>query len=130
MQRVIPMLAYADAPAAIEFLCQAFGFEERFRVDMPDGRVGHAEVAYRDSVVMLATAWTAAGMATARDLPGVHCQLYCYVDDVDAHYAQARAAGATVVAEPQDQSHGGRSYRAVDPEGHRWIFATRSEDSG
>ena len=68
-------------------------------MDMPDGHVGHAEVGYQDNVVMLATAWTAAGMTT-------------------------------MVAEPRDTDHGDRSYRAVDPEGRRWIFATRSEDAG
>src|SRR5215467_13299999 len=123
-QRVIPMLAYADAPAAIDFLCSAFGFEERFRMDMPDGRIGHAEVALDGHIVMLATEWTAAGMASPQNLAGVHSQLYCEVHDVDAHYEKARQAGAVVIAEPQDQPYGSRTYRAVDPEGHRWIFGS------
>ena len=57
IQRIVPYLAYADAAAAIEFLCKAFGFEERFRLPMPDGRIGHAELAYGGSVVMLASAY-------------------------------------------------------------------------
>jgi PhnB protein len=123
-QRVIPMLAYADAPAAIDFLCNAFGFEERFRMEMPDGRIGHAEVALDGHTVMLATAWTAAGMASPVKLAGVHSQLYCEVDDVDAHCESAKRAGAIVIAEPEDQPYGSRTYRAVDPEGHRWIFGS------
>jgi uncharacterized glyoxalase superfamily protein PhnB len=123
-QRLIPMLAYADAPAAIDFLCNAFGFEERFRMEMPDGRIGHAEVALDGHTVMLATAWTAAGMASPVKLAGVHGQLYCEVDDVDAHCENAKRAGAVVIAEPEDQPYGSRTYRAVDPEGHRWIFGS------
>jgi uncharacterized glyoxalase superfamily protein PhnB len=126
-QRIVPMLAYADAPAALDFLCEAFGFEVRFRMDMPDGTVGHAEVGYRGNVVMLASAWREGGLASPRELADVHAQVYCRVDDVDdvdAHWVRARAAGATLVGEPEDQRHGERSYRALDPEGHRWIFAT------
>jgi PhnB protein len=123
-QRIIPMLSYSDAPAAIEFLCTAFGFTERFRMPMPDGTVGHAELALCDNIVMLATAWTAAGMKSPRDLGGVHGQLHCTVADVDAHYAHAVSAGAIIIGEPQDQPYGERTYRAVDPEGHRWIFAS------
>jgi uncharacterized glyoxalase superfamily protein PhnB len=124
MQRLVPMLVYDDAPAALDFLCRAFGFAERFRMDMPDGTIGHAEVDLDGHVVMLATTWRAGGMASPLELPAKHCQILCYVDDVDAHHARARAAGATIVNQPTDQEHGHRSYRALDPEGHRWIFAT------
>jgi uncharacterized glyoxalase superfamily protein PhnB len=123
-QRIIPMLAYADAPAALTFLCEAFGFEERFRMAMDDGRIGHAEIGYQDNIVMLATVWREAGMASPLELSGVHSQIFCRVDNVDAHYEKARAAGATIVAQPADQPYGERMYRAVDPEGHRWIFAS------
>ena len=122
-QRIIPMLSYDDAPAAITFLCEAFGFEEIYRMDMPDGSIGHAELRHHDNILMLATTWKAAGMASPKDLAGVHGQLHIYVDDVDAHFEQARKAGATIAEEPADQFHGSRSYRAVDLEGHRWIFA-------
>ncbi len=122
--RIVPYLSYSDAPAAIEFLEKAFGFEEAFRFAMPDGSIGHAELAYGKSSVYLASAFEPFGFVSPRELTGVHCQLYCYVDDVDAHYERARAAGATIAAEPADQDHGTRIYRAIDPEGHRWIFAT------
>jgi len=123
MQRMTPMLAYDDATAAIAFLCDAFGFAERFRYEMPDGSIGHAEVGIDDEVVAVATTWKIAGMASPQSLAGVHGQVYCSVDDVDAHYARAREAGAIIIAAPEDQDHGARTYRALDPEGHRWIFA-------
>lgn len=120
-----PMLAYDDAPAALEFLCRAFGFEERFRLAMPDGSIGHAELILEGSqaCVPLATTWKDAGMASPKDLAGVHSQVSCEVTDVEAHFERARSAGATVVAPPEDQPYGARIYRAVDPEGHRWIFS-------
>jgi uncharacterized glyoxalase superfamily protein PhnB len=120
-QRIVPYLSYADAPAALTFLCRAFGFTERFRYPMPDGRIGHAEVGYQDNVVMLASAYEGFGESPL-NLPAVHAMVYCYVDDVDAHFATARDGGATIVAEPASE-HGTRMYRAMDPEGHRWIFA-------
>lgn len=122
------MLAYADAPAALEFLCRAFGFEPRFRMDMPDGTIGHAEIALGNDRVMLASVWRAGGLASACELPALHCQIYCEVDDVDAHFAQARAEGATIATPPADE-HDGRHYRALDPEGQRWIFASRRTPS-
>jgi PhnB protein len=122
-QTVFPYLAYADAPAAIGFLCRAFGFEERSRHPMPDGRVGHAELSLEGGVLMLASVFREMGFASPRELDGVHAQVYWVVEDVDAHFERARAAGATIAAEPVEE-HGSRLYRALDPEGHRWMFAT------
>ena len=76
-----------------------------------------------------ASAWEEAGQFSPLDLSGVHTVLYVHVDDVDAHCEKARAAGAIVIAEPEDQFHGARSYRAMDPEGHRWIFATQIREA-
>lgn len=128
-QRIVPMIVYHDAPAALDFLCRAFGFEERGRLTMPDGSIGHAEVAYRDGVVMVASAtdgYPDLGVPPLRPpkgAPAHHVQIRCYVDDVDAHCDRARAAGARIIVEPQDQEYGERTYRAEDPEGYRWIFA-------
>src|SRR5215475_3288799 len=124
-QRIFPMLAYDDAPAAIDFLRAAFGFKETFRMQSPDGNIGHAEMALNGNQVWLATTWKAGGLASPKDLPAMPCQLFCEVADVDAHYRQAAAAGAVVVAEPEDQPYGFRMYRAMDPEGHRWLFASK-----
>jgi PhnB protein len=123
-QRIIPYVLYEDAPAAIEFLGKAFGFEERMRMPGPDGRITHAEVGYQGNVVMLATAVEEMGHASPRDLPARHSLIVCYVDDVDAHHARAKAAGAQALSEPEDQPYGERTYRARDPEGHEWYFHT------
>ena len=127
-QRIVPYLSYADAPAAIEFLCKAFGFEETYRLEMGDGRIGHAELTLGGNVLMLASAYPEMGMQSPAELPAVHSQVQIDVDDVDAHHARARKAGATIAAEPEDQPYGDRSYRATDPEGHRWTFSTHVRD--
>jgi PhnB protein len=124
---LIPYLAYEDAPEAIDFLCLAFGFEERSRVAMPDGRVGHAELGLGDQTLFLASVYEEMGLQSPRHLAAVHAQVFCYVDDVDAHHARAAAAGATIAMAPEDQPHGDRLYRAIDPEGHRWMFASHLE---
>lgn len=126
---ISPMLVYGDAPAAIEFLCKAFGFVEEFRLPMPDGGIGHAELRYGGSVLMLATAVPAFGLLSPVSLTEHHAQLYCSVPDLDAHYEAARANGATIVSEPRLQEHGVRSYRALDLEGHRWIFGEREREA-
>ena len=128
-QRAFPYLAYADAPAAIEFLCRAFGFEERFRYPMPDGRLGHAELVLEGTVLMLASVYPEMGFASPRDLAGSHGQILWQVDDVDRHYARAREAGAVRAGEPVEE-HGSRTYRALDPEGHRWMFSTPAPEKG
>lgn len=127
-QRVIPYLAYADAPAAIEYLCDAYGFEAGTQMDMGNGVLGHAELHLQDNVVFLATAFDEMGLASPRSLSAVHGQVMVYVDDVDDHYEHARAAGAEIVEEIADQFYGDRSYRTVDPEGHQWIFTQHIRD--
>ncbi len=124
-QVIVPYLAYDDAPAAIAFLCAAFGFEETYRLEMPDGRIGHAELSYRGNALMLASSYPELGFASPAKLPSVPSQVHIDVEDVDAHCVAARAAGATIASEPHDAPHGDREYRAVDPEGHRWNFSTR-----
>jgi len=119
---IMPMLAYDDPAAAIDFLVRAFGFTERYRLDMPDGGIGHAELELEGSVLSLASAWRAGGMFPPSELKGVHCQLAVLVPDVDAHYERAREAGAVIAQPPEDQFYGYRMYRAMDLEGHRWVF--------
>lgn len=121
-QRIVPALSYDDAPAMIEFLCRAFGFVERYRLDMPDGSVGHCSLMIEGEEVTLASAYPEGGLGGPGGLPHLHASVLVYVDDVDAHYAQAAAAGATILQEPEDQFYGDRTYRAADPEGGRWWF--------
>ena len=127
-QRVIPYLAYADAPAAVEFLCRAYGFEAGVQMDMGDGVLGHAELHLDDNVVFLATAFAEIGLASPQNLSAVHGQVMVYVDNVDDHYENARAAGAEIVEEIADQFYGDRSYRTNDPEGHQWVFSQHIRD--
>ena len=124
-QTLIPYLSYQDAPAAIDFLCRAFGFEETYRLEMGDGKIGHAELDFGGNSLMLASTYPELGFQSPDALDGIHSQIHIDVDDVDAHCAHAKSQGATIAAEPSDQPHGDRIYRAVDPEGHRWIFSTR-----
>ena len=123
MAKVMPMLDYEDAGAAIDFLRRAFGFEETMRLDGDNGSIAHAELALNGASISLSTVWREGGFSTPHELGGVHSQVWCEVDDVDAHYQRARAAGAVVLNEPVNQDYGYRTYRAIDPEGHRWYFA-------
>jgi uncharacterized glyoxalase superfamily protein PhnB len=74
--------------------------------------------------IMLATTWKDGGLASPMDLPAMPYQLFVEVDDVDAHFRRAQEAGAVIIAAPEDQPYGHRTYRTLDPEGHRWIFAS------
>jgi PhnB protein len=121
-QRIIPYLTYADAPAAIEWLCRVFGFEEVRRMPVGDGRIGHAALSFGGEQVMLASVFEEAGTFSPRDLPGIHQQISVYVDDVDVHFAHVQAEGAEILAEPEDQFWGARTYWVQDLEGHRWTF--------
>ena len=131
---VIPCLRYADAPAAIRFLCDAFGFEVRASYeDETDPRiVHHAELVHGEGVVMLGSAADGRSESlyswmTPRDLGGVTGCIYMVVEDVDAHCLHARNEGAVVVAEPHDNvGYPGRGYEALDPEGNVWSFGTYS----
>lgn len=127
-QRIVPYLSYADAAAAIEWLCRVFGFEEVRRMEVGDGRIGHAALSFQGEQVMLASVFEEAGTRSPRDLEGLHQQITVYVDDVDAHFARARAEGAEVLTEPEDQFWGGRMYWAQDLEGHRWTFQQQLRD--
>ena len=128
MQAIVPALSYQDAPAAIEFLCRAFGFEELYRLEMPGGSIGHAELTYAGHTVSLATAWPQGGLGSPQDLPHLHACIQVYVDDVDAHYERAKAEGVEIIEELADQFYGDRTYRAHDLEGHRWWFHQRLRD--
>jgi uncharacterized glyoxalase superfamily protein PhnB len=119
-----PALAYDDAPAAIEWLCRAFGFEKRLVVPGKDGTVIHSELSLGPGVIMVHTSKPEAGRVSPRRLPAVAHGLSVRVDDPDAHMARARAAGAVIVQDIRDEEYGSRGYMAKDPEGHVWYFGT------
>jgi uncharacterized glyoxalase superfamily protein PhnB len=118
-----PILFYEDLAAALEWLGKAFGFETRITMPGPDGKLVHAEMQLREAVVMMGPTSEERGTRSPRDLGAVNQSLYVYVDDVDAHCARARAAGAQIVSEPEDMFWGDRMYYTVDSEGHHWNFA-------
>ncbi len=117
-----PSLTYADAPAAIEWLCRAFGFTKQFVVPGPNNRVEHSELSFGTGVVMISSPKPEHGWVSPKDLPGSAHALSIYVDDPDAHYAIAMAAGATVTRALQTEDYGARGYMVRDPEGHTWYF--------
>ena len=121
-QRIVPGLTYADAPAAIEWLCRVFGFEEVRRMEVGDGRIGYAALSFNGELITLASPFEEAGTLSPQDLAGLHQQITVFVDDVDAHFARAQAEGAEILAEPTDQFWGARNYWVQDLEGHRWTF--------
>jgi PhnB protein len=124
---VSPYLLYEDVAAALGWLAEAFGFEERLRLTTEDGTVTHAEMAVGpDGMLMLGHPGPdhrdprTTGVATAL--------AYVMVDDVDAHAERARAAGASIVREPQDEAYGHRRYDVTDLAGHTWSFAEHQRD--
>jgi len=135
-QRIVPMLAYEDTAAAIDWLEEAFGFVEHGpRYVMEDGTVGHAELELRGDIVMLATPnpdyesprthrRTCAAADRWLSNPWVIDGVLVQVDDLDAHHTRAVAAGANVIRPPEDGPEG-RLYTAEDLEGHRWMFQQR-----
>jgi uncharacterized glyoxalase superfamily protein PhnB len=127
---VVPVVFYQDPLAAMRWLEGAFGFETTSLVLDAQGRVGHAEMAVRGSPVEVGGEWAGpqlggAAMKSPANLGGAGTQfLRISLDDgLDAHCERARAAGARITQDPQDQFYGARTYRAMDPEGHIWNFA-------
>jgi PhnB protein len=138
-QGVVPMISYADGPAAMDWLAQAFGFQERERWLDEGGVLSHGEMSTGRGLVMLATpsadyegpllhrshcdaaaAWAA--------VPWVVDGALVYVDDVAAHFARARDNGASLLSAIEPGPGGSLLYRAEDLEGHRWMFMQRGAD--
>jgi uncharacterized glyoxalase superfamily protein PhnB len=127
MPRITPYLFYEDVPAALEWLARTFGFTETVRMPGPDGEVLHGEMRVADGVVMMGRPGPDY-VNPVRDGGRVHQLQYVYVDDVDAHCARAREAGAKLLSEPTDQFYGDRTYGVEDLAGHQWNFAQHVRD--
>ena len=126
---IIPALRYRDARGAIEFLCDAFGFEKGLIVDGPGGTIAHAQLTFGNGMIMLGShphegeygQWVQPPEPPAL----VNTQgTYVIVADPDAHCARAKAGGAEILMKLTDQDYGGRDYTVRDPEGHVWTFGT------
>jgi MerR family transcriptional regulator, thiopeptide resistance regulator len=122
-ERIIPLLVYEDIPAAHDFLVAAFGFAAGGVERNAEGLAVHGEVRVGETEIWLHPATEKFDLASPKSLDVRGDGLVVYVDDVDAHYQQARAAGAHIESEPVDQPYGQREYGAHDLEGHRWWFA-------
>lgn len=126
--RLSPYLCVDDAAAAVEFYSNVFGFEERLRIPAPGGKVGHSELQLRSAVVMVSDEYPEMGVLGPKAIGGTAVTISLYVEDVDATFAAAVAAGAEVVEGVEDRFYGDRSGQISDPWGHRWSLATHLED--
>ena len=136
--RISTALYYDDAASAIDWLCEAFGFELRLKVEGEGGRIEHSELTYGEGVVMVGDTKKAEKfpyMRAPSQIGGGNTQnLMVYVDDVEAHFAHAKAAGAKIDKEPTTTDYGeeywtDRSYGCEDVGGHHWWFAQRMRSS-
>ncbi len=121
-------LCVADAGRAIDFYREAFGAIEKFRLVEPGGRIGHAEVDFGGTTLMLCEAFPEYGIRTPDPAAGHSATLHLHVDDADATIARAVAAGATLEREPSDAFYGERGGVVIDPFGHRWNIGHSIED--
>lgn len=129
-ERIIPYLMIDGAAAAIDFYQRAFGANEKYRMVMPDGSIGHAELEVNGAPVYLADAPhdMDGSPANPKKLGGTSVLLHQYVSDVDAVTERAVAAGAELVREPTDQFYGDRASLVADPFGHHWSLHTHVKD--
>jgi PhnB protein len=123
-----PYLAIKNAVKALEFYKKAFGADEIYKLLMPDGRLGHAEIRLGDSIIMLADEFPEYGGKSPETLGGSPVSIHLYVEDVDAFFKRAVAAGAKERKPVMDQFYGDRSGQLEDPFGHLWWVATHRED--
>ena len=127
---VIPCLRYRDAPAAIEWLCNAFGFEKHLVVPKTDGTIAHAQLSFGNGMIMLGSVQkdeTEFGrlMKQPDKIGGGQTQSpYLVVNDVDAIYASAKTAGSKIVIEIKDEDYGDLGFSCLDLEGNLWNFGT------
>lgn len=125
---VTPYIVVNDAAAAIDFYKRAFGAQVTAKMDIPGGKIAHAELKIGDSMIMLADEMPRMSTKSPRSLGGTTGGIFLYVDNVDASFKQAADAGANVEMPPQDMFWGDRYGRLMDPFGHSWSMATHKED--
>ena len=122
-QSFIPALFYRDPFAALKWLEKAFGFELAMLITDADGNFGHSQMKFGNGTIMVGGEWSADHQSPAS--LGRKCTqtVHVHIDEaIDKHCERARAAGAEIIAAPEDQFYGDRTYRARDPEGHIWTF--------
>jgi PhnB protein len=125
---VTPYLAIRNAARALEFYEKGFGATVAYKLLLPDGRLGHAEIRLGDSFIMLADEFPEYGGKAPEALGGSPVSIHLYVEDVDAFFKRALMAGARERRPVEDQFYGDRSGQLEDPFGHLWWVATHKED--
>jgi uncharacterized glyoxalase superfamily protein PhnB len=121
-------LIVGDAGKAIEFYTRVFGAKEKFRLVEPSGRIGHAELDFDGTTLMLADEFPEYDLAGPQKLGGTPVTIHLHVDNADEVIERATRAGAEVVHKPQDHFYGERSGTIRDPFGHRWNIGHQIED--
>jgi uncharacterized glyoxalase superfamily protein PhnB len=125
---IIPCLRYRNAPAAIEWLCQTFGFEKQLVVPNEDGTIAHAQLSFGNGMIMLGSVRAnefGRLMKQPDEIGGAETQsAYVIVSDADLIYQRAKAAGAEIILEIKDENYGGRGFTCRDLEGHLWNIGT------
>ena len=126
---IIPCLTYNDAKTAIEWLCNAFGFEKKMVVETPDGKILHSELTLNGMMIMVGssdsgTEWGKC-IKTPASIGGFETQSpYIVIEDLDTHYKKAIQHGAKVAIHLKEQDYGGKNYCCYDEEGHLWSFGS------
>ena len=120
VHELFPYLCVADARAAVEFYRQVFGVTEKFRLVEPGGRVGHVELDFAGTTLMLCEEFPEIDIRRPDPAHGHSHSLHLHVDDADDVVARAVAAGARLAMAPRDHFYGERSGTVIDPFGHRW----------
>lgn len=123
-----PYMIVKDVKKTLDFYERAFGFETRITLPDKDGSIMHAEMAYRDNVLMIGSESEQQKQLSARTLKGSPVSFYLYVDKIDDFFQKARQAAAEVVSEPKDQFWGDRTCTVRCPEGYQWTFAQNIAD--
>jgi uncharacterized glyoxalase superfamily protein PhnB len=124
MQTIFPVLRYSDARTAIGWLCSAFGFVQIFSVPESGPYVRHAQLKLGPDLIMVGSVRPNDGIASPQTIGAATQMLVVYVENPDAHFEQAQAAGAKILYPPTDTDFGSREYHVADLEGHLWTFGT------
>ena len=127
---MIPALQYNDAATAIEWLCNALGFEKKLVVPGENGIIVHAQLTLGNGMVMVGNKRDSEYsqlVKTPQEVDGFNTQspfIYLEDNEMDSHFENAKKAGANIIAELREEEYGGRYYSCKDPEGHMWSFGS------
>lgn len=129
--RIIPSMGYHEAKKMIQWLTEAFGFEEKSMHETEEGKVAHAELTYRGNMIMIGSSDSGSPFSALikhpADIGGFETQSpYIIIDDdeIEGHYERAKQHGATIVIDLKAEDYGGKNYSCYDPEGHLWSFGS------